>query len=97
MFISVDGWHADRVTHGAVGSRRYRISFKGHSGHSFGVFGIVNPMTAAAVTIQRLYRVKTPSEPKTTYSASVISGGRSVNTIPGKIDVEFDMRSRAPK
>ena len=31
---------------GAVGSRRYRVAFHGPGGHSYGAFGIVNPMAA---------------------------------------------------
>jgi acetylornithine deacetylase/succinyl-diaminopimelate desuccinylase-like protein len=95
-FLSVDGTDATEVTHGAVGSRRYRVTFSGPGGHSYGAFGIVNPMAAMADFIQRLYRVSVPAEPKTTYSASVTGGGTSVNSIPNETFIEVDMRSSDP-
>lgn len=92
-FFSVDGVDPGSVTHIGVGSKRYRVTFKGPGGHSYGAFGIVNPMAAMGKAITDLYEVQVPTEPKVTYSASVISGGTSVNAIPDKIAAEFDMRS----
>ncbi|MEO1044297.1 MAG: M20/M25/M40 family metallo-hydrolase [Pseudomonadota bacterium] len=96
-FISVDGANVARLVHRAVGSKRYEIAFNGPGGHSFGAYGIVNPMVAMADTVQRLYRIAPPSDPKTTYSASVVYGGRSVNTIPDRIVLLVDMRSPDPE
>lgn len=93
-FISVDNADAGRVVHGAVGSRRYRVTFTGPGGHSYGAFGSVNPLAALADTVRRLYLVDTPEDPKTTYSASVVSGGTSVNSIPDRVHVDIDMRSK---
>lgn len=95
-FFSVDGSNVQRVVNRGVGSRRYRVTFNGPGGHSFGAFGTVNPMVALAGTIQGLYRIQVPATPKTTYSASVIGGGTSVNTIPASAFVEIDMRSAEP-
>jgi tripeptide aminopeptidase len=93
-FISFDGSSPDSVTNGGVGSRRYRVNFTGPGGHSYGAFGTVNPMVAMAETVTGLYAIKVPTDPKTTYAASVVSGGTSVNAIPDKIALEVDMRSR---
>jgi tripeptide aminopeptidase len=95
-FVSIDGTNVARVVNGAVGSRRYRVAFSGPGGHSYGAFGTVNPMAAMADAIRRLYLVSVPAEPKTTYSASVVGGGTSVNTIPADAFVEIDMRSPDP-
>jgi tripeptide aminopeptidase len=92
-FFSMDGIGADRVTYGAVGSRRYRVTFHGPGGHSYGAFGIVNPMAAMGHAIDQLYEVKVPAKPRTTYSASVVGGGVSVNSIPADVWLEVDMRS----
>ena len=92
-FFSMDGTGADRVTYGAVGSRRYRVAFHGPGGHSYGAFGIVNPMAAMGHAIDQLYEVKVPAKPRTTYSASVVGGGVSVNSIPADVWLEVDMRS----
>ena len=92
-FFSMDGNEAARVTYGAVGSRRYRVAFHGPGGHSYGAFGIVNPMAAMGHAIDQLYDVKVPATPRTTYSASVVGGGVSVNSIPADVWIEVDMRS----
>lgn len=92
-FFSVDGSDPAGITNGGVGSKRYRVSFKGPGGHSFGAYGIVNPMTAMASAITEMYKITPPTSPKTTYSASVTGGGTSVNSIPHDVWVEFDMRS----
>src|SRR6185312_3588203 len=42
-----------------------------------------------------LYQTKVPAHPKTTYSASVVSGGVSVNSIPADVTLEVDMRSES--
>ena len=94
-FFSMDGLEAARVTYGAVGSRRYRVAFHGPGGHSYGAFGIVNPMAAMGRAVDQLYEVKTPANPKTTYAASVVSGGVSVNSIPADVTLEVDMRSES--
>ncbi len=94
-FFSMDGISAAGVTYGAVGSRRYRVAFHGPGGHSFGAFGIVNPMAAMGHAVDQLYEVKVPAHPKTTFSASVVSGGVSVNSIPADVTLEVDMRSES--
>jgi len=92
-FFSLDGGGLDSMTTGGTGSKRYRITFKGPGGHSYGAFGIVNPMAALATTVTELYKLNVPANPKTTYSASVIGGGTSVNAIPNQVWLEVDMRS----
>ena len=92
-FFSMDGLNPAGITYGAVGSRRYRVAFHGPGGHSYGAFGIVNPMAAMGHAVDQLYETKVPTNPKVTYSASVVSGGVSVNSIPADVTLEVDMRS----
>lgn len=94
-FFSMDGTSAARVTSGAVGSRRYRVTFKGPGGHSYGAYGLVNPMAAMGATVVEMNKIKTPAKPKTTYMTSVVGGGTSVNSIPDAIWLEVDMRSES--
>ena len=94
-FFSMDGTAPERVTYGAVGSKRYRVTFHGPGGHSYGAFGLVNPMAAMGTTVVELNKVRTPAEPKTTYMTSVVGGGTSVNSIPDTIWLEVDMRSES--
>jgi tripeptide aminopeptidase len=95
-FITVDSPDMDRIVTGGVGSKRYRVTFKGPGGHSYGAFGIVNPMYAMADAISSLGRLHVPTRPKTTFAASVTGGGTSINAIPNAVWTEFDLRSEAP-
>lgn len=92
-FISMDGTGADHIVNGGVGSKRYRVTYTGPGGHSYGAFGLVNPMVAMGQTAVELYKIPVPATPRTTYSASVVGGGTSVNSIPHAVFLEVDMRS----
>ena len=52
-FVSVDG-AGFGITHTAVGSRRYRVTFKGPGGHSYSAFGIANPIHALGRAIAKI-------------------------------------------
>lgn len=92
-FITVDGSNNDLITNGALGSKRYRVTFKGPGGHSWGAFGQVSPAFALGNAIARLGRVVAPKQPKVSYNVGVVSGGTSVNSIPFEVAMEVDMRS----
>ena len=94
-FITVDSPEMGHIVTRGVGSKRYRVRFKGPGGHSYGAFGLVNPMYAMADAISRLACMAVPVRPKTTYSASVVGGGTSINSIPDHVWTEFDLRSEA--
>lgn len=95
-FFSMDGTDAQRLVTGGVGSKRYRVTYKGPGGHSYGAFGLVNPMVAMSQTVVDFYKMPVPTSPRTTYAASVVGGGTSVNSIPNEVFMEFDMRSEDP-
>ena len=42
-WIAIDGGSIGRVNNKALGSYRYRVTFKGPGGHSWGAFGLANP------------------------------------------------------
>jgi acetylornithine deacetylase/succinyl-diaminopimelate desuccinylase-like protein len=93
-FISVEGpMGMGTIVSGATGSLRYRVTFRGPGGHSFMDFGIVSPSFAMAEAIAGLSRIEVPKEPRTTFSASVVGGGTSVNSIPNEVWMEIDLRS----
>ena len=94
-FVTVDSPDMDRIVTGGVGSKRYRVMFDGPGGHSYGAFGVVNPMFAMADAIGRLGALTLPASPKTTYSASITGGGTSINAIPNSVWTEFDLRSES--
>jgi tripeptide aminopeptidase len=91
-FISVDGTGL-RITNVGVGSYRYRATFKGPGGHSFGAFGLANPIQAMGRAIAKIDGFEVPSKPKTTFNVGRVGGGTSVNAIPFECWMEVDMRS----
>jgi acetylornithine deacetylase/succinyl-diaminopimelate desuccinylase-like protein len=93
-FISVDG-SSQHIVSRAVGSNRYKVTFKGPGGHSYGAFGIPNPIHALGRAIAGISDIQVPSDPKTTFNVGVISGGTSVNSIPYEASMEIDMRSES--
>lgn len=96
MFISMDGsGPGDVIVNGAVGSKRYRVTFSGPGGHSYGAFGLVNPTFALGRGIAMLSRLVVPKAPKTTYNVGVLGGGTSVNSIPTSVWMDVDLRSAA--
>ena len=96
FFVAMDGvGDGTEITNGAVGSRRYRVIFKGPGGHSYSAFGLVSPAFAMAGAMQKFGKLTVPEKPKTTYSIGVVGGGTSVNSIPFESWMELDMRSES--
>jgi tripeptide aminopeptidase len=94
-FISVDGLGLS-ITNTGVGSYRYRVTFKGPGGHSFGAFGMANPIQAMGRAIAKIDAFEVPTQPKTTFNVGRVGGGTSVNAIPFEAWMEVDMRSSDP-
>ncbi len=94
-FVSLDGdGHA--ITHIAVGSHRYRVTFRGSGGHSYDNFGIANPVHALGRAIALISDVQVPGAPRTTFSVGRVGGGTSVNAIAAEAWMEIDLRSSDP-
>ncbi len=91
-FVSVDGTGLG-ITHIGVGSKRYRVAFKGPGGHSYGAFGLANPIHALGRAIAKIGDFQVPNEPKTTFNVGRIGGGTSINSIAFEAWAEVDMRS----
>jgi tripeptide aminopeptidase len=94
-FVSIDGTGLG-ITHVAVGSLRYRVTFKGPGGHSYGAFGLSNPLHALGRAVEKISQFEVPSDPKTTFNVGRVGGGTSVNAIPFDAWFEMDMRSASP-
>jgi tripeptide aminopeptidase len=93
-FITVDG-EGLGIASRAVGSNRYKVTYKGPGGHSYGAFGIPNPIHALGRAMAMIADIQVPATPKTTFNVGVISGGTSVNSIPFEASMEVDMRSES--
>lgn len=96
-FLSFDGPGLDRITNRALGSHRYRIEITGPGGHSWGDFGLPNPVHAIGRAVSRLAGYPAPKEPRTTFNVGRIEGGTSVNSIPSHASMEVDLRSAAER
>lgn len=94
-FLSFDGPGVDRITNRALGSRRYRVEISGPGGHSWGDFGLPNPVHALGRAVSKLAGYPLPREPRTTFNVGRIDGGSSINAIPEKATMDVDLRSGA--
>jgi acetylornithine deacetylase/succinyl-diaminopimelate desuccinylase-like protein len=95
-FVSLDGPGLEGITHRAVGSRRYRVRYAGAGGHSWGDFGVPNPLHALGRTIARLIAYPAPKSPRTTYNVGRVEGGAGVNCIAQDASMDVDLRSESP-
>ncbi len=91
--VALEGHNLGRVTHVAVGSRRFRISAQGPGGHSWGDFGRPNAIQGLAKLIAELDAIPLPRSPKTTLNVGRIEGGVSINTIAPSASCLLDLRS----
>jgi acetylornithine deacetylase/succinyl-diaminopimelate desuccinylase-like protein len=91
--VAIDGAGDERIIHRALGSRRFRVSYRGPGGHSWAAFGAPNAVHAAATAAARIARLPLPLTPRTTLSVGRIGGGLSVNSIPDSAWLEIDLRS----
>jgi acetylornithine deacetylase/succinyl-diaminopimelate desuccinylase-like protein len=91
-FVSIDGAGL-AITNVGVGSYRYRVTFRGPGGHSYGSFGMANPIHALGRAIAAVADFDVPEEPKTTFNVGRVGGGTSVNSIAYEAWMEVDLRS----
>lgn len=94
--IAIDGGHPGRLVTDAVGSNRFRVTFSGAGGHSWGDFGQASPHHALGTAIDLLHaraRDVTAAGPRTSFNVGRIGGGTSVNSIAFESWMEVDLRS----
>ena len=95
-FISVDGAGLS-IVKDAVASYRYRVTYEGPGGHSYGSFGMPNPIHALGRAIAKIADFRVPDVPRVTFSVGIIEGGTSVNSIAGTATMEVDLRALDPR
>jgi acetylornithine deacetylase/succinyl-diaminopimelate desuccinylase-like protein len=100
-WIAVDGGSPDRIVNRGLGSHRYRVTFRGPGGHSWGAFGLANPHHALGRAIHHFVESADAftrlEGARTSYNVGIVSGGTSVNAIPFESSMEVDMRSESPE
>lgn len=92
-FMALDGHGLERIVHRGLGSRRFRVQMTGPGGHSWGDFGLVNPIHAIAYLVVELSQCPFSDQPRSSLNVGTVWGGRSVNAIPQSASVDVDMRS----
>ncbi|MBT8396286.1 MAG: M20/M25/M40 family metallo-hydrolase [Gemmatimonadetes bacterium] len=98
-FVEVDGGGISSIVNKGLGSIRYRVTFRGDGGHSWGAFGLVNPVHALGRAIREFAVVAdglTLDGPRTSFNVGRIGGGTSINSVPFEAWMEVDMRSESP-
>ena len=95
--IALDGAGLERIVHRALGSRRYRATFRGPGGHSWAAFGVANPANAVGRATALLADLPAKTDPRTTCAVVRIGGGTGLNSIPQEAWLDLDLRSEDPK
>lgn len=93
MIVAVEGSFYGRLSHAAVGSRRWRVETRavgGHSWHDYGKPSAVHALLRAGAAIANL---QPPNEPRTTLNIGEVRGGTGVNVIAEQAEMVLDMRS----
>jgi acetylornithine deacetylase/succinyl-diaminopimelate desuccinylase-like protein len=91
-FVTIDG-SGMGLAYTFLGSHRYRVTFKGPGGHSFGAFGTPSPVGAMGRAVAKISEFQVPAGSQTTFNVGRIGGGTSVNSIPSDAWMEVDLRS----
>ncbi len=91
--IAIDGASIEHITSMALASRRIEVSLSGPGGHSWADFGLPNPIHALSRSVAKFVQTHVPDNPRTTFNVGVITGGTTVNSIPGQASIKVDLRS----
>ena len=91
--FALDGAGDERIVTHALGTRRFRVVFRGPGGHSWAASDTPNPLHAAAELSTRLARLPLRATPRTTVAVTRIHGGNAVNAIPATAQVDVEIRS----
>jgi tripeptide aminopeptidase len=93
--VAIDGAGDERIVNTGLGSRRFRVTFRGPGGHSWAAFGAANPIHAAARAVASLADIRPAGAARLALSVSRIGGGISINAIPEESWIEVDARATA--
>ncbi len=93
-FVTIDLNQFDVATR-SVGSHRYQVTYFGPGGHSFGAFGMPNPVHALGRAMAKIADFQVPQTPKTTFNIGIVKGGTAVNAIASSAAMVVDLRSES--
>jgi tripeptide aminopeptidase len=97
-FVVLDGPTLDHITHQALASRRFEITYTGTGGHSWSDFGAGNPIHALSRAVS-MFVDSAPltalGTPRASYNFGTIEGGSSINSIAAHARAKVDIRSES--
>ena len=92
--IAIDGSDLGRVQPMGTASHSWRFIVKGPGGHSWADFGRVpSAVHAVCRATAEIADFEVPSDPRTSFTVGMITGGTSVTTIAPHCEAEVDFRS----
>ncbi len=91
--LVLDGPGDQNIVHHALGSRRYRVTFRGAGGHSWADFGAPNAVHAAGRAVAWLAELPRSFNGNIALTVSAVSGGESMNAIPAHASIDIDVRA----
>ena len=97
-FVVLDGPTLDHITHQALASRRFEITYTGNGGHSWSDFGVGNPIHALSRAVSMFIDsapLNRMNAPRASYNFGTIEGGSSINSIATQARAKIDIRSES--
>ncbi len=91
--IALDGAGLNRVVHRALGSRRFRVTYRGPGGHSWSAYGVANAAHALGRFTAGVPELPWASAPRTACSVVRMEAGTGLNSIPAVAWAQLDTRS----
>ena len=76
--IAIEGHSRGRITHRAVGSKRFRVTVTGPGGHSWGHAGLPSAIHHLAKIVARLDDIPLTADPKTSFNAGLFQGENGI-------------------
>lgn len=91
-FVALDGY-LGVIIHKSVGSKRYKITFRGPGGHAWGDFPGPSATHALGAAVYGLSQLEFSGGPRWSWNVGKITGGTSINTIAEQASMYLDLRS----
>jgi acetylornithine deacetylase/succinyl-diaminopimelate desuccinylase-like protein len=92
-YLVLEGMALGHIYHRALPSRRFRLTAEGQGGHSWIHAGRASALHQLIQVGAELARLAVPADPKSTLNIGLMHGGRSVNSIADRAQLEMDLRS----
>lgn len=90
-FVAVEGAMLDSIRTSGIGSTRYRVTYRGPGGHSWGDRGAPSAVHGLIESAARF--LASPAPEGLARNVGRVSGGTSINTIAAEASLELDLRA----